>query len=74
MTGRTIRRFRMEPRDIARFQFVIESHEGLATASTVDPREAVVMLCVPDGCGRDLDCVLEALREEMGIRFRELPG
>jgi hypothetical protein len=74
MTGCTRRYFRLAARDIARFQFVIEGHEGMATASTVDPREAVVMLCVPDGCGRDLDCVLEALREEMGIRFRELPG
>lgn len=70
----TRRYFRLEARYIARFQFVIEGHEGMATVSTVDKRAAVVMLCVAAGRGGDLDCVLEALRGEMGIEFREQPG
>ena len=74
MAGCTRRYFRLAARDIARFQFVIEGHEGMATVSTVDNRAAVVMLYVAEGRGGDLDFVLEALRGEMGIEFREQPG
>jgi len=71
LTGCSKRYFRLAARDIARFQFVIEGHEGVATVSTVDKRAAVVMLCIPEGCERDVDRVLESLRRDMKIDFRE---
>lgn len=73
MGGCNRRFFRLAASDIARFQFVIEGHEGMATVSTVDQRAAVVMLRIPEGRESEVDCVLESLRGEMGIDFREEP-
>jgi len=71
MTGCSRRFFRLAARDIARFQFVIEGYEGTATVSTVDNKAAVVTLCIPEGLEGDVDCILEALRRDMNIDFRE---
>jgi hypothetical protein len=71
MVGCFNRFFRMPPRDIAYFQFVIEGYEGIATVSTVDSRAAVVMLCIPDGLEGFVDDVLQALAGERSIPFRE---
>jgi hypothetical protein len=71
MAGCLKRFFRMPPRDIAYFQFVIEAYDGIATVSTVDSRAAVVMLCIPDGLEGFVDDVLQALARERSIPFRE---
>ncbi len=71
MAGCHKRFFHISPRDIARFQFVIEGYDGIATVSTVDSRAAVVMLCIPDGLEGFVDDVLQALARERSIPFRE---
>jgi hypothetical protein len=71
MAGYLKRFFRMPPRDIAYFQFVIEGYDGIATVSTVDSCAAVVMLCIPDGLEGFVDDVLKALARERSIPFRE---
>jgi|WetSurMetagenome_2_1015567.scaffolds.fasta_scaffold329949_1 hypothetical protein len=74
MTGYLKRFFRMPPRHIAHFQFIMEGYDGIATVSTVDPLAAVVMLCIPDGLGEFVDEVLQALAREQSIPFREELG
>jgi hypothetical protein len=71
MTGCLKRFFRMPPRHIAHFQFIIEGYDGIATVSTVDPLAAVVMLCIPHGLEGFVDEVLQALAREQSIPFRE---
>jgi hypothetical protein len=71
MTGCFKRFFRILPRHIAHFQFLIEGYDGIATVSTVDSRVAVVMLRIPDGLEGFVDDVLQALAREQSIPFRE---
>jgi len=66
--------FRMPARHIARFQFIIEGYDGIATVTTVDPKAAVVMVSIPDGLEGYVDSVLEAMAREGSIPFRETPG
>ncbi|MCJ7803927.1 MAG: DUF4911 domain-containing protein [Desulfobacterales bacterium] len=57
----------MRREDIAYFKFIIESYEGMAVVRTKDRHEAIVELMVAPGWEKDLEEVLEGLREEMAI-------
>jgi hypothetical protein len=59
--------FRVRREDIAYFKFIIESYEGMAVVRTKDRHEAIVELMVAPGWEKDLEEVLEGLREEMAI-------
>jgi hypothetical protein len=61
--------FRLHREDIAYFKFIIESYEGMAVVRTKDPREAIVELMVAPGWEKDVEEVLEGLREEILIEF-----
>ena len=61
------RYLRLRRRDIAYFKFIIESYEGMAVVRTKDPHEAVVELMVAPGWEKEIDKVLEGLREEIPI-------
>ena len=61
------RYFRLRREDIAYFKFIIESYEGMAVVRTKDPREAIVELMVAPGWEKEVEEILEGLREEMTI-------
>jgi len=61
------RYFRIRREDIAYFKFIVESCEGVAIVRTKDPREAVVELMIPPGFERDVEEILEGLREEIHV-------
>jgi hypothetical protein len=61
------RYFRIRRKDIAYFKFIIESYEGMAVVRTKDPYEAIVELMIAPGWERDVDVVLEGLRQEIPI-------
>jgi hypothetical protein len=61
------RYFRIRRKDIAYFKFIIESYEGMAVVRTKDPSEAIVELMIAPGWEKDVDAVLEGLRQEMPI-------
>ena len=61
------RYFRIRREDIAYFKFIVESCEGVAIVRTKDPREAVVELMIPPGLERDVEEILEGLREEIHV-------
>jgi hypothetical protein len=61
--------FRLHREDIAYFKFIIESYEGMAVVRTKDPREAIVELMVAPGWEKDVEEVLDGLREEMTIEL-----
>lgn len=61
------RYFRIRRKDIAYFKFIMESYEGMAVVRTKDPSEAIVELMIAPGWERDVETVLDSLREEMPI-------
>lgn len=65
--------YRIPARHIAHFQFIIEGYDGIATVTTVDPKAAVVMLCIPEGLEGHVESVLDAVAQGGSIPFREEP-
>ena len=61
------RYFRIERKNIAYFKFILESYEGMAVVRTKNPEEAVVELLIAPGWEKDVEEVLEGLRQEMVI-------
>jgi hypothetical protein len=61
------RYFRLPRKEIAYFKFIIESYEGMAVIRTKDPHAAIVELMVAPGWEKDLEEVLDGLRQEISI-------
>jgi hypothetical protein len=62
-----VRYFRVNRRDIAYLRFTLEAYEGLATLSTLDARNGIVVLSIPEGFAGDVDQLLKALAGEIDI-------
>jgi hypothetical protein len=69
-----VRYFRVNRRDIAYFRFTLEAYEGLATLSTLDARNGIVVLSIPESFAEDADLFLKALAEEIDITEIGPPG
>ena len=65
--------FRVNRKDIAYMKFVLESYEGLGVFRTVDPRSGIVEVMVPPGLEKDMEMVLEGLRDEIPMERIEYP-
>ena len=57
--------------EIAYFNFLLESYEGLASVRTLDPQRGILELMVPEGCLSETKKLLEALKEEIGLKTLE---
>jgi hypothetical protein len=66
--GPTCRRyFRLQRRDLAYLTFILESYEGIASMSTIDRQETLVVISAPPGMEQTLDGLLTALSEELEL-------
>ncbi|TLN15325.1 DUF4911 domain-containing protein [bacterium] len=70
----TTRYFKVDRSEIGYLRFIIESYEGLATISTMDAKNGIVSLSVPDSFAEEADRLVEALRSEMVITEIPFPG
>jgi hypothetical protein len=59
--------YRVDPYEIHYVKFILEAHEGLATLTTLDPKEGLIQLAVPPGCDRSLEVLMEALCQELEL-------
>ena len=62
----TVSYYRVDRRDISLLRFILEAYEGVATLTTVDPREGIVKVLAAPGRERlvaDLMATLCASRE-----------
>ena len=61
----TIKRlYRVDRRDINYLQTTIESYDGMAVVSTLDPGKAYLEIRISPGCEQLISEVLDSLREE----------
>ncbi|MBK5100404.1 MAG: DUF4911 domain-containing protein [Desulfobacteraceae bacterium] len=68
----TIRRvFRVNRNDINYLSSTIESYNGMAVVTTLDPYEAYIELRVSPGCDNLVCELLDSLRLEEGLEIRE---
>ncbi len=65
--------FTVRRSDIAYLRFIIESYEGLATLSTVEAKNGLVSLSVPNCFADEADMLMRALENEIEIRETMFP-
>ena len=61
--------FRIRRKEINFVQTIIESYDGIATVSTVDPQEAVIELMISPSCEAMILELIDSLKELDGIDF-----
>ena len=68
-----LRYFRVNRRDIAYFRFTLEAYEGLATLSTLDARNGIVVLSIPECFADEVAALLAALAHEIDLTETRFP-
>ena len=61
----TPRYFKVERSQHAYLTFILESYEGICTASTVDNARGIVRIIAPEGRAEELEGLLTALQTEI---------
>ncbi len=59
--------FEVDRREICYFRFTLESYDGLAQVSTVDPHRALIEVSVAPGCEKWLMGLMDALKRNEGL-------
>ena len=62
------RYFQMPRAEIGHLRFILESYDGLAFARTLDRQLALVEIAYPPSRVRDVETLLDALSEEVGLQ------
>ena len=63
----TPRFFKVERSQHAYLTFIAESYEGLCTISTVDNKNGIIRVLPSEGQEQDLEGLIHALQEEIGM-------
>jgi len=58
---------RVDRREICFLKFILEAYDGIATLTTIDPHQGIVMLRIAPGCESDVDAVLQDLKKDIII-------
>ncbi len=53
-------------------RWTIESYDGMATVSTVDPRKAVVEIRISPGCEEIVRGLLDSMASREGIKLKRI--
>ena len=67
----TKRVFSVDRKDINYLRSTIESYDGMAVVSTIDPYEARIEIGISPGCEDMVMELLESLREGEGLRIQQ---
>jgi hypothetical protein len=58
---------RVDRREICFIKFILEAYDGIATLTTIDAHQGIVMLRIAPGCEGDVEAVLQGLKNDMII-------
>jgi len=61
--------FRVDRREICYLRFTLESYDGMAVVSTIDPYKAYIEIRISPGCEDIVSEILDSLREKEGIEI-----
>ncbi len=66
----TIKKYlRIDRQEICFLRFVFEAYDGIATITTVDPEQGVVLLQIAPGCEEEVAMVLKDLEKQVLIQY-----
>jgi hypothetical protein len=63
--------YRVDRREIGYLRFILESYDGVAMLTTVDPRAGIVILCIAPGCLSEAEMLIGDLKREILIEELE---
>ena len=64
----TIKKFlRIDRREICFLKFILEAYDGIATLTTIDAHQGVVVLRIAPGCEDEVDTILKDLKKDIII-------
>ena len=66
------RSFVTERSKIGYIRFTIESYDGMALVTTIDPQKAIIELKISPGCEGMVLELVEALRRDEGLKIMEV--
>ena len=58
---------RVDRREICFVKFILEAYDGIATMTTIDPCQGIVLLRIAPGCEKEVDAVLQDLGKDIMI-------
>jgi hypothetical protein len=65
---KTIKKFlRVDRTEICFLKFILEAYDGIATLTTIDAHQGIVMLRIAPGCEEDVEAVIQDLKKDMII-------
>ena len=64
----TLKKFlRIDRREICFLKFILEAYDGIATITTINAHQGIVLLRIAPGCEGDVEAVLQDLKKDMII-------
>lgn len=60
--------FRIKKKDIAPVQFIVESYEGMASVTTIDPQEAIIGIFIMPGFEEIIEELLLELKKNYSLQ------
>ena len=66
------RNIRVDRREIAYLRYTIESYDGMAVVSTIDPHEALLEIRIAPGCEGTIEELLDELKHKENITMQSL--
>ena len=58
---------RIDRREICFLKFILEAYDGIATLTTIDPHQGVVLLRIAPGCEDEVETILQDLKKDIII-------
>jgi hypothetical protein len=58
---------RIDRREICFLKFILEAYDGIATLTTMDARQGIVLLRIAPGCEDEVETILQDLKKDIII-------
>lgn len=65
--------FRVDRKEISYLRFTLESYDGMAVVTTLDPYTALIEVSIAPGCEEIVFELLNSLKNEEGLRIEQVP-
>ena len=69
----SIRLFHVDRKEISYLRFTLESYDGMAVVTTLDPYTALIEVSIAPGCEEIVFELLNSLKNEEGMRIEKVP-
>jgi len=60
--------FRIDRKEICFLKFILEAYDGIATLTTIDARQGIILLRIAPGCEDEVETILQDLKKDTIIQ------